>query len=134
MLGLMVPGFPNMFTLNGPGSPSVLSNMALTSEQQGAWALRAIADANAAGYSSIEPRDDAAATWTAHTVEVADRTLFGNAPSWYTGANIAGKKRVFLPYLGGFANYTAQCTAAADNGYEGFVLSTSRNAAVPATV
>lgn len=73
MLGLTVPGFPNMFTLNGPGSPSVLSNMALTSEQQGAWALRAIADANAAGYSSIEPRDDAAATWTAHTVEVADR-------------------------------------------------------------
>ncbi|MBV0893710.1 NAD(P)/FAD-dependent oxidoreductase [Microbacterium sp. NC79] len=134
LLGLMVPGFPNMFTLNGPGSPSVLSNMALTSEQQGAWALRAIADATAAGHTSIEPRDDAAAAWTAHVVAVGDRTLFGNAPSWYTGANIAGKKRVFLPYLGGFANYTAQCTAAADKGYEGFVLSTASTAAVPASV
>lgn len=135
MLGLMVSGFPKIFTLNGPSSPSVLGNMALTSAQQGASALRTIANANAAGYSSIEPRDDAAATWTAHTVEVADRTLFGNAPSCYTGVNIAGKKRVFLPYLGGFAKYTAQCTAAAaaDNGYEGFVPSTSRNAEVTAT-
>lgn len=122
-LGVALPGFPNLLVLNGPGSPSVLSNMALTSEQQGDYALRIIAHCRAEGYTSIEARADAAAAWTAHSLELADRTLFGAAPSWYTGANIAGKARGFLPYIGGFKNYIDHCEEIAAADYRGFVLS-----------
>ena len=124
-LGVALPGFPNLLVLNGPGSPSVLSNMALTSEQQGDYALRIIAHCRREGYSSIEARSDAAEAWTAHGLELADRTLFGAAPSWYTGANIAGKARGFLPYIGGFKNYIDRCEEVAAADYRGFVL-TSR--------
>ena len=123
-LGIGLPGFPNLLVLNGPGSPSVLSNMALTSEQQGDYALRIIAYCGRHGFSSIEPRTDAAEAWTAHALELADRTLFGTAPSWYTGANIAGKARGFLPYIGGFKNYIDRCEEIAAADYRGFVLST----------
>ncbi len=122
-LGIGVPGFPNMITLNGPGSPSVLSNMALGSEQQGAYALRLILHSIAAGYSSAEPRRDAAVTWTAHLGEVAEKTLFADAPTWYTGANIPGKPRIFMPYLGGFNTYVAHLDEVADAGFRGFAFS-----------
>ncbi|WP_226531137.1 flavin-containing monooxygenase [Microbacterium paraoxydans] len=122
-LGVALPGFPNLLVLNGPGSPSVLSNMALTSEQQGDFALRIIAHCRRRGHTSIEARSDAAKAWTAHSLELADRTLFGSAPSWYTGANITGKARGFLPYIGGFKNYIDRCEEVASAGYRGFVLS-----------
>ncbi|QYM63986.1 hypothetical protein [Microbacterium sp. Se5.02b] len=91
--------------------------------QQGDYALRIIAHCRANGYTSIEARADAAAAWTAHSLELADRTLFGAAPSWYTGANIAGKARGFLPYIGGFKNYIDHCEEIAAADYRGFVLS-----------
>ena len=122
-LGVALPGFPNLLILNGPGSPSVLSNMALTSEQQGAYALGIIEHCRRHGYTSIEARADAAAAWTAHSLELADRTLFGSAASWYTGSNIAGKARGFLPYIGGFKNYIDHCEDVAADGYRGFALS-----------
>lgn len=122
-LGVGLPGFPNLLVLNGPGSPSVLSNMALTSEQQGDFALRMVAHCREQGFTSIEPRADAAEAWTAHSLELADRTLFGSAPSWYTGANIAGKARGFLPYIGGFKAYIDRCEEVAAADFRGFVLS-----------
>ena len=124
-LGIGVAGFPNLLTLNGPGSPSVLSNMALGSEQQGSYALRLILHAAEKGYSSVEARPDAATAWTDHLGEIAGKTLFADAPSWYAGANIPGKPRTFMPYLGGFHTYTARLDAVADNGYAGFVFSES---------
>ena len=122
-LGIGLPGYPNLLVLNGPGSPSVLSNMALTSEQQGDYALRMISHCRASGHTSIEARRDAADEWTAHGLELAGRTLFGDAPSWYTGANIAGKARGFLPYIGGFKTYIDHCEAVVEDDYRGFVLS-----------
>jgi hypothetical protein len=97
--------------------------MALTSEQQGDYALRIIAYCRQRGYTSIEARPDSAAAWTAHSLELADRTLFGSAPSWYTGSNIAGKARGFLPYIGGFKNYIDRCEEVAAADFRGFVLS-----------
>lgn len=124
-LGIALPGFPNLLVLNGPGTPSVLSNMALTSEQQGDYALRMIDHCTQHGYTSIEAREDSAAAWTAHGLELANKTLFGAAPSWYTGANIAGKARGFLPYIGGFRSYIDRCEEVAAADYRGFTL-TSR--------
>ncbi|QTV79059.1 flavin-containing monooxygenase [Microbacterium sp. NIBRBAC000506063] len=122
-LGVALPGFPNLLVLNGPGTPSVLSNMALTSEQQGAYALRLIDHCSAEQLTSAEARQDAAEAWTQHGLDLADATLFGDAPSWYTGANIEGKARGFLPYIGGFRAYIDRADAVAEEGYRGFVLS-----------
>ncbi len=121
-LGLGVPGFPNLFTINGPGSPSVLANMVLTSEQQVDWVMDLIGRCRARGITQVEARRDAAQKWTTHTTEVADRTLFPRANSWYMGANIEGKKRTFMLYAGGLGNYTQLCEDVRANGYEGFVL------------
>lgn len=123
LLGVGLPGFPNLLALNGPGTPSVFANMALTSEQQGGFALDLIEHCAEAGFSSAEARADAAEAWTAHTQEVAHATLFGAADSWYTGANIAGKSRSFLPYAGGFAVYIEHANTAVAADYAGFVFS-----------
>lgn len=130
-LGVGIPGFPNLLALNGPGTPSVLSNMALGAEQQGAFALRLVQHCRANGFTSAEPRSDAAQAWAAHGAELADATLFGSARSWYTGANIEGKARGFLPYIGGFRPYIDRCDTVADGGFAGFVLSERRPVAVP---
>jgi len=122
LLGFGIPGFPNLLSLNGPGCPSVLSNMALGSEQQGAFALDMIRYCATEGFTSAEARVDAAADWTAHGQELANKTLFAEAPSWYMGANIEGKPRTFLPYLGGFRPYIDICDGVAERGYEGFIL------------
>ncbi len=122
-LGLGVAGFPNLITVNGPGSPSVLANMATHTEQQVDWAMDLIRHCREHGIDQAEPRADAAEKWTAHLGEVADNTLFTRAPSWYMGANIEGKKRVFMPYIGGFGNYRRICDEVRDTGYEGYVLS-----------
>ncbi|WP_194420672.1 flavin-containing monooxygenase [Microbacterium abyssi] len=122
-LGVALPGFPNLLVLNGPGTPSVLSNMALGAEQQGDYALRIVDHCGAHGITSIEAREDAAAEWTQHSLDLANATLFGSAPSWYTGSNIKGKARGFLPYIGGFRNYIERVDKVAADGYSGFVLS-----------
>ena len=121
-LGLTIAGFPNLFTITGPGSPSVLSNMAPTIEQHVDWIARAIADLNARRFSTIEAEEAAEDAWVAHVNEVANMTLYPRANSWYMGANVPGKPRVFLPYVGGVPAYRQKCAEVAANGYEGFAL------------
>lgn len=122
LVGVAIPGFPNLLSLNGPGTPSVLANMALTSEQQGEYALGLIAYCNEHGFTSAEARRDAAQAWADHCAESANTTLFGATASWYTGANIEGKVRGFLPYIGGFHTYAQHANAVARDDCRGFVL------------
>jgi cyclohexanone monooxygenase len=119
-LGLATAGFPNMFHVTGPGSPSVLSNMVCSIEQHIDWIADCIGYLREHRLDAIEATPDAEDSWVAHVAEVAEATLFPQANSWYVGANIAGKPRVFMPYLGGVGNYRAHCDRVADNGYEGF--------------
>ncbi len=124
-LGMAVPGFPNMFVVTGPGSPSVLANMILAAEQQVEWVVDLISHLRRSGYAQVEARSDAAEKWTAHVDDAAHATLFPQARSWYMGANIEGKRQMFMPYIGGFGKYRRICDDVAANDYEGFVL-TSR--------
>jgi cation diffusion facilitator CzcD-associated flavoprotein CzcO len=124
-LGLMVPGLPNLFTISGPGSPSVLANMVLHAEVQVDWVIELVLTTRRLGVSEVEPRRDAAEVWTAHVGKAADQTLFPKAASsWYLGANIEGKKRTFMPYAGGFGNYRRHCDAVTGENYAGLVLTT----------
>jgi cyclohexanone monooxygenase len=117
-----MPGFPNLFTITGPGSPSVLSNMPVSIEQHAEWISDCIGYLRRHGVATIEARPDAMELWSDHVQEVANRTLYPEAASWYMGANIPGKPRLFLPYIGGVGNYRDKCEAVAANGYEGFKL------------
>lgn len=121
-LGLQVAGFPNLFTITGPGSPSVLSNMPPTIEQHVDWIGECIAFLRANHLATIEATPEAEDAWVDHVREVAEATLFPKANSWYVGANIPGKKRVFMPYVGGFITYREQCAEVVAKGYEGFRL------------
>jgi cation diffusion facilitator CzcD-associated flavoprotein CzcO/acetyl esterase/lipase len=121
-LGLATAGFPNLFLVTGPGSPSVLSNMVLSIEQHVDWIADCIAHLRERGLATIEATPDAEDGWVAHVNEVADATLFPQASSWYIGANIPGKPRVFMPYLGGVGSYRAHCDAVAAGGYAGFAV------------
>ena len=121
-LGLMVAGFPNMFIITGPGSPSVKSQMIHSIEQHADWIVDCLAHLRANDLSSIEPEAEAEEQWVAHVNEVADSTLYPRANSWYVGANIPGKPRVFMPYVGGVHAYRRKCDTVAANGYEGFRL------------
>lgn len=122
-LGLTVHGFPNLFIMTGPGSPSVLANMVLGAEQHVNWVARCIADVDALGARTIEAEKDSVDGWVAECNAKAAATLFPTANSWYMGANIEGKPRVFMPYLGGFANYGTICDEVAAAGYKGFRIS-----------
>jgi cation diffusion facilitator CzcD-associated flavoprotein CzcO len=121
-LGLMVAGFPNLFMIHGPGSPGVLAQMILGGEWQVDWVAQVIADLNRHGYARIDTTADAEDAWGAETEAIAARTLYQHADSWYVGANIPGKPRNFLIYIGGFDRYTQRCAEAVQNGYEGFTL------------
>ena len=121
-LGLMVSGFPNMFTITGPGSPSVKTQMIVAIEQHMDWIADCLSTMRDRGMSRIEPKPEAERDWVQHVNEVADSTLYPLANSWYVGANIPGKPRVFMPYVGGFASYKKRCDAVAANDYEGFVM------------
>ena len=121
-LGLSTVGFPNMFMITGPGSPSVLSNMLTSIEQHVDWITRAIQYMRDNDYARIEATLDAENAWVDHVNDVADTTLYKRANSWYMGANIPGKARVFMPYIGGVGRYRLKCDAVAENGYEGFEL------------
>jgi cation diffusion facilitator CzcD-associated flavoprotein CzcO len=125
-LGLAVPGFPNLLTITGPGSPSVLSNMPVAIEQHVEWIGDCLVWLRERGIDGIEATEPATATWTQHVQDVANLTLFPKAASWYMGANIPGKPRLFLPYIGGVGNYRHKCDEVAANGYEGFALSGDR--------
>ena len=123
-LGLQIAGFPNLFTVTGPGSPSVLSNMLVSIEQHCDWITDCIHHLNSNGLNTIEAEQQAEDQWVKHVFEVADGTML-TAPScssWYLGVNIPGKPRVFMPYVGGVGNYRAKCSSVAANGYEGFKL------------
>ncbi|WP_017624411.1 flavin-containing monooxygenase [Nocardiopsis chromatogenes] len=122
-LGLAVAGFPNMFTVTGPGSPSVLSNMVVSIEQHVEWISGLIASAYGQGAEVVEADPGAQRQWVAHVQEVAAATLFPRADSWYMGANVPGKPRVFLPYPGGVDVYRDVLDGVAASGYEGFRLS-----------
>ncbi len=127
-LGLMVSGFPNLFLVTGPGSPSVLSNMVVSIEQHIDWISGCIAAMSERQMSVIEATPEAEAGWVAHVNEVADMTLYPQANSWYIGANVPGKPRVFMPYPGGVGVYRDLCNGVAAKGYEGFVMSSSGRA------
>ena len=128
-LGLMVAGFPNLFTITGPGSPSTLANMVVIIEQHVEWIADCIAAMQARGMDVIEAETDAQDAWVQHVNEVAERTLFVRANSWYMGANIPGKPRTFMPYVGGFGTYRKRCEEVAASGYQGFRLSSRQAAA-----
>jgi cyclohexanone monooxygenase len=121
-LGVATAGFPNMFMITGPGSPSVLSNMPVSIEQHVEWIAGVVETMRDQGTETIEAEPQAEADWVAHVNAIADQTLFMLADSWYLGANIPGKPRVFMPYVGGVGAYRIKCDEVAANGYEGFVL------------
>ena len=123
-LGLQVAGFPNLFTVTGPGSPSVLSNMIVSIEQHIDWISRCIADLDKQGVQTIEATVDAEDEWIAHVNDVAKDTMFTaqSCNSWYLGANIPGKPRIFMPYVGGVGVYREKCDEVAAKNYEGFLL------------
>jgi cyclohexanone monooxygenase len=123
-LGLTIAGFPNLFTVTGPGSPSVLSNMMVSIEQHVDWIVDCILHLRQRGIASIEPSPSEEDAWVDHIRAVGDASLFPRAKSWYMGANIPGKPRVLLPYVGGVGNYRAICDSVAERGYEGFILRT----------
>ncbi|HEX4198935.1 MAG TPA: NAD(P)/FAD-dependent oxidoreductase [Caulobacteraceae bacterium] len=128
-LGLTVAGFPNLFIITGPGSPSVTANMIIGAELQTDWIMACLGHMREHGWDSIEPQPDAESAWVEHVNATAKRTVFYGVASWYMGANIPGKPRVFMPYLGGLNRYTDHCNAIAANGYEGFVLARAGAAA-----
>ncbi|MFZ9041173.1 MAG: flavin-containing monooxygenase [Ilumatobacteraceae bacterium] len=119
-LGLTSVGFPNLFMVTGPGSPSVLSNMAVSIEQHVDWICDALEALRADGHTTIEPTPTAEEGWVRHVNDCADITLFPKANSWYMGANVPGKPRVFLPYVGGVGTYRRACDEVAADGYLGF--------------
>ncbi|MBW8856952.1 MAG: NAD(P)/FAD-dependent oxidoreductase, partial [Bradyrhizobium sp.] len=122
-LGLTVAGFPNFFMITGPGSPSVLSNMAVSIEQHVDWVADCVEDLRARGMTTIEPTRLAEDGWNQHVQDCAAITLHPTANSWYMGANVPGKPRVFYPYIGGVDGYRAACDEVRAKDYLGFRLS-----------
>lgn len=122
-LGVMTADFPNLFMITGPGSPSVLSNMPVSIEQHVEWISDCLKYLLEHDLTKIEPKRDAEDNWVEHVNQVANMTLYPRANSWYLGANIPGKPRIFMPYVGGVGNYRKKCQEIAEKGYEGFALS-----------
>ena len=116
----MSAGFPNLFMITGPGSPSILTNVVMSIEQHVEWIARCIATMQQRGEALVEPEIDAEDAWVDHLREIAVKTLHFGAPSWYMGANVPGKPRVFLPYVGGLGTYTELCEKVVAEGYRGF--------------
>ncbi len=121
-LGLMIEGFPNLFTVTGPGSPSVLTNMLPSIEQHVDWIADCINFLRQRGLECIEPTREAEEDWVEHVREVAGPNLRAVCSSWYIGANVPGKPRVFMPYIGGFPDYVRKCEEVVAAGYAGFAL------------
>jgi cyclohexanone monooxygenase len=121
-LGLMSAGFPNLFIITGPGSPSVLSNMIVSIEQHVDWIADCISYMRDRGVAAMEAIRDAEDKWVAHVNDVAQGTLYPQANSWYMGANIPGKPQIFMPYIGGVGVYRQICNDVAAKDYEGFAM------------
>ncbi len=121
-LGLMVAGFPNLFTITGPGSPSVLTNMINSIEQHVEWVADCLVALKQRQQTSIEASEEAEAAWCRHVAEAVTPSLLPQANSWYMGANVPGKPRMFMPYAGGLNTYTEICRQVAAKDYEGFVI------------
>jgi cyclohexanone monooxygenase len=121
-LGLMSAGFPNLFIITGPGSPSVLSNMIVSIEQHVDWIAHCLAYMDERGLDTMEATKEAEDKWVDHVNEVAYATLYPQANSWYMGANVPGKPRIFMPYIGGVGPYRQICNEVAAKGYEGFAM------------
>jgi cyclohexanone monooxygenase len=127
-LGLMSAGFPNLFVITGPGSPSVLSNMIVSIEQHVDWIADCVGYMRAQGFAAMEAETDAEDRWVAHVNEAAYATLYPQANSWYMGANIPGKPRIFMPYIGGVGAYRQICNDVAAKGYQGFRMTGAERA------
>ncbi len=125
-LGLTVTGFPNLFTITGPGSPSVIGNVITNCEYHIDWIAECLTHMRRHDLVTIEPDGEAQAAWGEHVAEVADRTLFPKANSWYLGVNIPGKPRVFMPYIG--EGYRTTCKEIVEDGYRGFRFSSTARA------
>jgi cation diffusion facilitator CzcD-associated flavoprotein CzcO len=121
-LGISVAGFPNLFTITGPGSPSVLTNMMVSIEQHVDWVADCIGYLDREGLGAIAATSEAEQGWVDHVEEVGNFTLYPLADSWYMGANVPGKPRVFMPYIGGADVYRQICDGVAADGYKGFEL------------
>jgi cation diffusion facilitator CzcD-associated flavoprotein CzcO len=123
-LGVAVAGFPNLFIITGPQSPSVLSNMPVSIEQHVEWIADCIDTMRRSGKTAIEATPRAQEQWVAHVNEIVGGTLLPRANSWWMSANVAGKPRAFLPYLDpeGVGGYRNRCDEIAAKGYEGFAL------------
>ena len=122
-LGLMIAGFPNLFTVNGPSSPSVLTNMLPAIEQHVDWIVECIGSMEKQGYGRIEADENAQTAWAEEVAMIADNTLYTKANSWYMGANVPGKPRMFMVYIGGFDRYIERCETIVRDGYTGFRFS-----------
>lgn len=129
LLGLMIAGFPNMFTVTGPGSPSVLANVIRAIEHHVEWLSNCFDYLRRENIACIEADAQAQDAWVQHVNQLADRTLFPRTPSWYIGADIPGKPKVFMPYAGGLPAYREHADRVARNGYEGFRLTHERSVA-----
>ncbi len=119
-LGLAVAGFPNLFTITGPGSPSVIGNVIANCEHHVDWLVECIDSMRRRSQQTVEPEEAAQGEWMEHVADVASRTLYPEANSWYLGVNIPGKPRVFMPYVG--TGYRHTCSAIASEGYKGFLF------------
>ena len=122
-LGLTVAGFPNLFMITGPGSPSVLSNMAVSIEQHVDWVVDRLTAMREAGFATIEATEAAQAGWARHMADCSMLTLHRLANTWYTGANVPGKAQGVMPYTGGVGPYRSICNEVVDRGMLGFMLS-----------
>jgi cation diffusion facilitator CzcD-associated flavoprotein CzcO len=127
-LGLAVAGMPNLFLITGPQSPSVLSNMVVSIEQHVDWVVAAIEQLGRVGADTIEATAEAEDGWVRHVDELGQATLYPQAASWYVGANVPGKPRVFMPYVAGCGVYRAACDDVVRRGYAGFRMSTAGSA------
>jgi cyclohexanone monooxygenase len=121
-LGIAVAGFPNLFTITGPTSPSVFSNMMVSIEQHVDWVTDLVAHLRDRGIPAVDATEQAEQEWVAHNIEVGDGTLYPTAESWYMGSNVPGKPRVLMAYIGGVGVYRDKCDEVAANGYEGFAF------------
>ena len=124
-LGLTIAGFPNLFTINGPSSPSVLANMLPAIEHHVDWIVDCISHMESNGFDRVEADEDAQNAWANEVAEIAAETLYPQSNSWYIGANVPGKPRVFMAYIGGFDRYIDRCDEIVGNNYAGFSFSVS---------
>jgi cation diffusion facilitator CzcD-associated flavoprotein CzcO len=124
-MGLSVSGFPNLFTITGPGTPSVLTNVVVAVEHDVEWIANCLGYLRERGIESIEAEPAAEEAWVAHVDEMVDGTLYPRANSWWIGANVPGKPRRFMVYIGGLKMYRDKCAEIAAEGYTGFSLNVS---------